>query len=219
MATNNVGGYNVGVSVVVATYGDHSVWGPMAERAIASAKSQTVTDMEVISCHADSLHEARNAAAMKAWGKYLIFLDADDTLDRNYVKNMLDAAHGAAGPTLFQPSTLGVREDGVEDTEPVLIRPADSLLTRNHMVIGTMLERRLFMSVGGFRDFQMYEDWDLWLRCWIYGGARWTAVPEAIYRVLVREGSRNNQDASLQVATYNKIRQEHLPVAREKGLA
>ena len=35
-----------------------------------------------------------------------------------------------------------------------------------------------------------YEDWDLWLRCWLARGTV-EAIPEAVYRAHVRNDSRN----------------------------
>jgi hypothetical protein len=39
----------------------------------------------------------------------------------------------------------------------------------NWLVIGCVARTDLLREVGGFRDFPVYEDWDLWLRCWLAG--------------------------------------------------
>lgn len=200
------------VTIIIGTYGDEAVWGVWAQTAVESARQQSVQS-EILHVHAPTLAQARNVGASEAKGKWLVFLDADDTLDEKYVENMLSAAEPK---TLMQPATLGV-VDGREDPFPVVIEPAASLLDRNHMVIGTMLERDLFIDAGGFREWSMYEDWDLWLRCWI-NGATWKPVPGAIYRVNVRTDGRNNQSRDAQVAVYNQIRNELMPLARERGL-
>lgn len=196
-------------SIVVSTFGDKQFWGGVAAaRAIPSAEAQTV-HAEVIYSHAATLRQARNLGAAAAEGDQLIFLDADDELDQRYVEEMasfLDQA-GDDHRYLVQPATLGIREDGVEDAEPMLI-PSKSLLEGNFMVIGTMLPRSLFQEVGGFNEWPMYEDWDLWIRCW-RSGAVIAACERAIYRVHVRGASRNNQLRRLQVKTYNDIRRHH----------
>lgn len=197
------------VSIIVGTFGDQEHWGKIAQRALSSAEMQTVP-AEVLHSHHDTLQLARNAGAGVAKGEWLIFLDADDELDPKYVESML-----AGTGTLRQPATLGI-VDGKEDPFPVVI-PKKNLLDGNYMVIGTMCRHDLFDEVGGFHDYPIYEDWDLWIRMWIAGAVP-EPCPEAIYRVHVRQDSRNNQDRDTQVKYYNQIRSRHLPVARAKRL-
>jgi glycosyltransferase involved in cell wall biosynthesis len=198
------------VSIIVSTFGDRSIWHPLACRAIGSAEKQTVKS-QVIYVHGASLQDARNAGAARAEGDWLIFLDADDELDPGYVEAM-EAGTG----DLRQPATLGV-VDGREDPFPVVI-PKKPLLDGNYMVIGTMCRKDLFGQVGGFDDWPIYEDWDLWIRMWLLGAVP-APCPEAIYRVHVQQEGRNSQDRATQVKYYNAIRQKHLPVARAKRLA
>lgn len=58
------------------------------------------------------------------------------------------------------------------------------------MVVGATARTDLVRAVGGWRELPIYEDWDLWLRCWRYG-CRIARAPEAVYRAHVRPGSRN----------------------------
>jgi GT2 family glycosyltransferase len=105
---------------------------------------------------------------------------------------------------LYQPSTLGI-VDGLADPAPVLIPSKESLLEGNWMVVGTMIERGQFLRVGGFRELPAYEDWDLWLRCW-RDGAALVQVPDAVYRVHVRQHSRNDLTRSAAVRLFKEIR-------------
>lgn len=190
------------ISVVIGTFGDPE-WKRLAERAAASVEKQTVP-AKIILSHADTLHEARNYGAMEADSKYLVFLDADDELDPYYIEAMTEAiAQRQHSRYLYQPSTLGV-VNGKEDPEPVLI-PERPLDTGNYMVIGTAVSRHLFYEVGGFKDWPIYEDWCLWIRCW-RAGARSVQVPDAIYRVHVNPASRNQQDRKTQVRYFNEIK-------------
>jgi GT2 family glycosyltransferase len=77
------------------------------------------------------------------------------------------------------------------------------------MVIGTLVPRRIFEEVGGFDDWPIYEDWELWIRCVEAGCALKTAV-EAVYIVHERDGSRNNQSPEFQREIYDKIRAYHM---------
>jgi glycosyltransferase involved in cell wall biosynthesis len=198
------------VSVVIGTFGDEKVWGPLAVRAERSALGQTIP-AEIVRIHSDTLARARNEGAERATGDWLVFLDADDELDPYYVEAMSLAADRAMARSdcrtfLHQPATLGV-VDGVPDAEPVLIpqRPLDE---GNFMVIGTMVERSLFLDVGGFAELEAWEDWDLWCRCW-RAGAGFNPVPDAIYRIHVNPNGRNNVGGRLGARLVEEIRRRN----------
>lgn len=194
------------ISVVVATYGAE-MWKETAQRALASAAEQSLGPHEVLHEHGSTLAEARNDGARRATGDWLLFLDADDELDHNYISAMTGAIRAHEDrPVLFQPATLGV-VDGVEDSHPVVI-PKRDIKTGNYMVIGTLVERDLFNKVGGFLEWPLYEDWCLWIRC-MQNGAESIPVPCAVYRVHVNPNGRNNPDRDLQVKVYNDIRRKH----------
>jgi len=196
------------ISVAIGTFGDE-VWKQTASRAIGSAENQTVSAHDIVHVHADHLHEARNLAADQCRGDWIIFLDADDELDSKYIESMSEKVSSLDSDLwLVQPATLGV-VDGREDPNPVVIPPKKSIMEGNWMVIGTMVARSVFSSVGGFGYFEMYEDWDLWIRC-IRFGCQPTVCDNAIYRVHVANNSRNNQSRDLQISTYNQIRKQYI---------
>jgi glycosyltransferase involved in cell wall biosynthesis len=185
------------VDVVIGTYGNFELWRALAERAVASVHHQSCKAYEIHAVHAESLAEARNLGALDGDSEWIIFLDADDELDDHYVAHML-----AGEGDIRWPSTLGV-VDGREDDYPVLLQPKSSMLIGNHMVIGSMVRRKIFEDVCGFRELPCLEDWDLWIRMMLAGAAA-APCPGAIYRVHVRSASRN-QDAGLHGRTYQEI--------------
>lgn len=176
------------VTVAVATYGSRT-WMDLAdERAIPSAESQGVP---VVYVHGDTLHEARNEALDKVNTEFVCFLDADDELERNYFTYM-----DKASADLRAPAVRYVKEN--RPAWPRVPRvaghshrcTADCLTYGNWLVIGTVAPTQMVHEVGGFRDFEWSEDYDLWVRCW-QAGATVEAVPEAVYRAHVRPDSRN----------------------------
>lgn len=188
------------VAVVIGTFGDPE-WSKKAETAIRSAKLQTHQPDVILHVHQKDLATARNTGAEMADAKWIIFLDADDTLDPGYVQAMI--SHGDE-TTLRQPSTLGVYPDGSEDATPVLI-PARPLSESNFLVIGTMCLKDQFLAVGGFdSNLPVLEDWDLWLRMY-KNGAIIGKRPKAIYRIGVNPESRN-QNVDLHHKYYRVIR-------------
>ncbi len=190
------------VTVIIPIFGDVERWGLLAQRALASALCQTVPAVDVIVSVAETLQEARNRPAAAAETEWLCFLDADDELDPRYLEEML-----AGTGDLRQPATLGVVE-GQEDPFPVVI-PAKPLLDGNYIVIGALVRREIFESAGGFSELPAYEDWDLWIRCWLEGAVI-TTCPEAIYRVHVLPDSRNQLDREAAVRSYNFIRNRYV---------
>lgn len=177
------------VTVAVATFGNRS-WMDLAdERAIPSVERLGVPWVYE---HGDELHEARNAALAKVCTEWVCFLDADDELEPGFFDAMDTVDAHLRGPSV-RYVTPGGR------TSPVMPRvpghhphdcTADCLIEGNWLVIGTVAPTELLEKVGGFRDFPLYEDWDLWLRCY-FTGATVAAVPQAVYRAHVRAGSRN----------------------------
>lgn len=197
-----------GISVVVGTYGDLNKWGPLAQRALASVAKQTKQPVNVIHVHANTLAEARNEGAANAQGEWICFLDADDELDSQYLEWMQLTIKGrAAENLLIRPATLGIRADGVEDAHAVVI-PERPILDANFMVIGTLVKKATFDEAGGFAEWPLYEDWDLWIRCH-RTGAKFVSSPNSIYRVHVSEGSRNMPERQKQVDIYNQIRRQY----------
>lgn len=189
------------VTVIIPVFGDVERWAPLAQRALSSALNQTAPAADVVVSVADTLEEARNRPALAAETEWLCFLDADDELDAGYLECML-----AGTGDLRQPSTLGI-VDGVEDAEPVLL-PAKPLLNGNYIVVGAFVRREIFESAGGFTSLPAYEDWDLWIRCWLEGAVI-TTCPEAIYRVHIRPGSRNQLDREAALRSFNFIRNRY----------
>lgn len=188
------------VSVVVGTFGTDD-WIDLAEaRAKPSAEQLGVPVLHV---HGPSLHEARNAALVAVTTEWVIHLDADDELEAGYVTAM---EQGAAD--LRAPAVRYV-QDGRAPREPYVPRvaghhhdcTADCLPAGNWLVIGTAVRADLVRAVGGWRDWMVYEDWDLWMRCWL-AGATLEALPAAVYRAHARPESRNRAPS---IAEKNRV--------------
>jgi Glycosyl transferase family 2 len=187
------------VDVVIGTYGDLAKWQPKALKAMESAEKQTLKPTEIIWTHAKTLEEARNDGAYLGQSEWIIHLDADDTLDENYIEKMMQGTGD-----LRQPMTLGVYEDGHTDPEAVFIPAKSDFSQGNWLVIGTMVRRSCFEAAGGWGNEELYEDWSLWWRCWLEG-AEIGKAEGAIYRVTVNPTGRNLPERSKQVYWFERI--------------
>ena len=190
------------VTVCVGTFGS-SEWPELARtRAMPSAAEQR---LRVVHHHGRNLADARNSCLRLANSEWVIFLDADDELEPGYAEAM-----DAATADLRAPAVRYVR--GGRDERPRIPRvaghdhacSADCLRDGNWLVVGTAVRAELVLHVGGWREWPLYEDWDLWLRCWM-AGATVEAVPDAVYRAHWRADSRNRAP---EMAFKNKIHRE-----------
>lgn len=175
------------VTVVIATYGDAS-WIELADRAQASVPAGT----QVVRVHGDTLHDARNSGLDEVTTEWVCHLDADDELEPGYFE------HIAAGAADVRAPSVRYCLNGKHRRAPYVPQvaghthacTADCLPHGNWLVVGTVARADLLRGVGGWRDFPVYEDWDLWLRCHL-AGATIEAIPDAVYRAHVRFDSRN----------------------------
>lgn len=180
------------VTVCVATFGDSS-WVELAEqRALPSAEALGVPTLHV---HAHTLHEARNDALNVVTTEHVCFLDADDELEAGYFDRIAKSDADIRVPSVrYMRNNFRAAERMPQVAGHTHACTADCLAYGNWIVIGAVAPTELLRQIGGFRDFPVYEDWDLWLRAW-KAGATIEACPAAVYRAHVRRDSRNRGPA------------------------
>jgi glycosyltransferase involved in cell wall biosynthesis len=181
------------VTIVVGSFGDET-W--FERGALTAEATRERFDVHVIHWHGRALASARNAAAAEGDGEFLVFLDADDELEPGY----LDAAPGAADVLIPRVRyILGGHIDRIAEPRHVQVVDhhrlhgpcePDCLGDGNFIVVGAPIRRSLFQRVGGFRDLPVYEDYDLWVRCW-RAGAVFAYSDGPVYRAHVNPQGRN----------------------------
>lgn len=191
------------MTVCIATFG-HPHWQDLArERAAPSAAA---LEVPVVQVHGETLHDARNTALSMVETEWVVHLDADDELDPGYLVAMAAGTADLRAPAVSyvrggRPRGAYVPQVAGHD-HPCA---AGCLRDGNWLVVGSLVRAELVRAVGGWRDFAVYEDWDLWLRCWL-AGATVEAIPTAVYRAHVRPDSRNRAPArAVKEATHRAI--------------
>lgn len=206
------------VTVVVGTFGDER-WVNLAQtRAIPSAKALGVP---VVHVHGRSLHEARNAAIKRVRTEFLCALDADDELEPGFFQGIEAAGHAdVRAPSVRYVSDRGHRPVfGEQPGQAVMPRvwghshqcEGACLAFGNWIVIGAVARTQVLRDVGGFRDWDVFEDWDCWVRCWL-AGATFLAAPGAVYRAHASPNSRNRSGSP------ESRMDAHRAIARDLGL-
>jgi glycosyltransferase involved in cell wall biosynthesis len=165
------------ITVCISTYGDGQ-WQLQAATARASVNGAA----EVIKWHDDhgTIATARNGAADQATGDWLCFLDADDQLDPGFIPwmNKTISRHPDHWKRLYTPAVVQVRGRGRRGP---FFYPECDLEQANWLVIGTVISKRLFTEIGGFREHPHgLEDWNLWHRA-VLAGAEIIKVKRAVY--------------------------------------
>lgn len=198
------------VTICIGTFGGPDWMYLATERAVPSAEAQGVP---VVHRHGSGLANARNTALAFVETPWVIFLDADDELEPGYVEAM-----GRGTADVRGPLALYVRGDRERHWQPRVSGHThdcdrECLPEGNWLLIGAAVRTELVREVGGWRDFEWSEDWDLWLRCY-RAGASFELIPDAIYRAHVRPDSRNRgASREVRLAAHRAIYEANFPEA------
>lgn len=178
--------------MVVGTFGE-SAWRDLAySRAIPSVPE----GVPVVHRHANTLAQARNEGLALVDTEFVLFLDADDALADGYCEAMSQAPADVRVPMLrfiqgrrerlWQPRVFAHDHDCVSE--------CITSGAGNWCPAGTVARTELVREVGGWREYPVFEDFDLWMRV-LLTGATIELVRDAIYQAWARPDSRNRAPA------------------------
>jgi glycosyltransferase involved in cell wall biosynthesis len=201
------------IAIAITTYGEDT-WRDLAwARAYPSAAEQGAEEI-IVRHHPDlTIGPARNKTISEASADYIVCCDADDELAPGYITTMREAIAQADDPlmSLFYPTVRYIYNG---EARPDLLRPIGDLRHDNFLVVGTMVARRLFQSVGGFSDYDHgFEDWAVWAKCW-RAGAKIIPIPDAIYIAYINRFSKHRtfwRSRREQAAEHQRIQAELFP--------
>lgn len=198
------------------------------------AEAYALRDARIKFFHTENggVSAARNFAASKASGEFVLALDADDVIAPEYFARCVERFRQ-------EPATDVVycrwRYFGAEEGSPELsYSDYESLLLVNRIFVTAMVRREAFLQVGGF-DVNMrrgLEDWEFWIR-FLSPESVVYQIPEELFFYRIKESSKNREahdglvpfDTQLYMlekhkALYNKyFGSPILAIARERFIA
>lgn len=217
------------VSIVTASYN----YAHYLPECIASVKAQTFKDYEHIvvnSGSSDNTSEVaqalgvdllvdlkdqargsgynRNQGFAKARGKYLLNLDADDSIEPTFLERVVELA---------RPSTIvatGISRSGLSNTKTLPEVPCTykDLWFRNRLFCCSLMPKDHFYNVGGF-DTALdgnggCEDYELW--CSLFrDGCTASLVPEYLFNYRWHRKYEDYTPVEQQVFAINYIQTKH----------
>jgi len=201
--------WRIDVTVVVATCGTNQ-WKYLGDQALVSAQA---TGAKTVRIHIDkgSVAQARNAGLNLVTTDYVVFLDADDALEPDYFERVQPTADVMATLIKYRQHLQPVMPRvWVHDYEISKRHAGDCtaecLLDGNWIHIGAIIRTEAIRSIGGFREYPVYEDWALFLALQQAGFTFGTAL-NSVYLASVRQNN-SHRNSSIPILERNKIHEE-----------
>lgn len=116
----------------------------------------------------------RNSLVGQTQSDWIFPLDDDDLVDPRCIATLV--AHSDGADVVYPWTTMVGRTD---TWTPNKLFNEASLYRQNFIPVSALISRRLFETVGGYRNVQL-EDWDLWIRILQHGG-RFKCVPQPLW--------------------------------------
>ncbi len=180
------------------------------------AELESTVRVSVLRLPRVGIASARNAGLRRAATDWVVFLDADDLLEPDFLASTWAAWRAAADPSIafvYGDVTLFGAETGVVRSRGFSRR---SLALGNYVANSCLLDRRAALDVGGYsEDLELgHEDWDLFLALSARGfTGLHVPAPLLRYRRHVA-GSRNTRSVAQLDEVRSLLRERHPSVYR-----
>jgi hypothetical protein len=154
------------------------------------------------------LPAARNRGLVASSGDYLLCLDSDDIIHRDYLATTVAALQSdrESGVVYCWTQQFGQKNS--------IMRPTAVeqfwLLQRNLIPVTSLFRRGVWIDIGGFDETlrRGLEDWEFWIRASL-AGYRFTCVPEVLFYYRRLPGSMVIDAENNRVDSIHYIRNKH----------
>ncbi|MDP6096596.1 MAG: glycosyltransferase [Gammaproteobacteria bacterium] len=160
---------------------------------------------------------AANAGLDAATGKFIMFLDDDDWVDKDHIASLLDIlVKNKKYKAVYSATECVEMVDDCWQTNSLFDFAYDRarLLVENYIPIHSVLfSRELLESGCRFdRDFEWLEDWDFWLQVSGHTEFYFLDKKSAYYRVSTQSGFGSKSDDDLELKYREMIYQKWYPL-------
>lgn len=153
---------------------------------------------------------SRNKGVNEASGKYLLFLDADDLIEKTYIKKCIDLLENRADLNIIYSEAEFFGSKNGKWELPDFKLP--DFLINNCIPVSSVIKKEVFDELGGFDEkLRFTEDWELWIRIISnFGGVY--KIPEVLFYYRKRNDNSsltdnmnlNSLDEHSRLHIYNK---------------
>ncbi len=187
-------------------------------RSLAEELARDDARIQVLSQTNAGVSAARNAGIARASADWLLFLDADDTMDPRHLERMIEALERDTSLDAVRCGWSSLSTDGYR-TCTMMPRITGDLFARlavdwQFAIHACVVRKSLAEAVGGFdTELCTSEDWDFWQRI-ARTGARFGAVREVLAFYHMRPASASKQAHRMLVDAIRVLEQGHAPDPR-----
>lgn len=171
--------------------------------------------------HNQFVSKARMAGAAEATGEYLLFLDSDDRIHRDYLKLAVEVMQQNPQISVVYSRAKYFGSKNREWKLPAF-QVQDFLLT-NSVFMPALIRKAAYDKTGGFdQSLSMFEDWELFIQI-LRNGGQFYKIDQVLFYYRKRKdassitdyASRNPEQIS---QNYLKIYLKHYPFYIENGI-
>lgn len=172
------------ISIVIPIKYEENIYWDLINNAIKSILRQTYKDYEIIiSPYDKEVGQGRNNGIAKAKGEWILTLDADDTINENFLEKVISLT----GYDIV--TTDGMIEDYYFKVENIDI---NSFREFNRILNCSLFKKEIWEKYKFSEKLFGYEDWDFWLRA-LENGYKIGVINEPLVNISDRPESRNKE--------------------------
>lgn len=128
-------------------------------------KPEFINCIKIIDKKNGGVSSARNCGVFNSQGEYILFVDADDLIDKSYVVKCVNVFKNDNTINIVTCRSRMFSPNQKEQIWNLQCPNYRDLLIGNHIMISSMVQRKHFEMIHGFdENLTAFEDWDFWIR-------------------------------------------------------
>jgi glycosyltransferase involved in cell wall biosynthesis len=184
-------------------------------------KNEVFGNLKVIHQENQGQSSARNNGVKSATGKYILFLDCDDLIDKTF----LEKTHSILSKDQNVRVCYSKGKFFEKTDKEWVLRPfkVKDFLIENCIPITALIYREDFEKAGGFdTNLNYYEDWDFWITL-VEKGAKVYKIEEFLFFYRIRNTTNSLTNTSIDNSSklsdnFFEIYKKHYTFYKQNGL-